>query len=101
MSLRNAINAMCRHCIYDQKSPGNWRQQVEACTAPLCPLFEVRPRSKGMKRVEGLIANLAQENGQNDRFPDPRQTKAPAATEANEMTPVRGLKHDYSKPLRK
>ena len=47
MSLRSAIDAMCRHCIYDPKSPRSWRQQVDACTAPNCPLFCVRPRSRG------------------------------------------------------
>jgi hypothetical protein len=51
MSLREAINNMCRHCIYDCQSSGNWRQQVEACTSQECPLFAVRPRSRGMTRV--------------------------------------------------
>lgn len=51
MSLRNAINEMCKYCIYDSHSPGNWRQQVDACTSPKCPLFLVRPRSRGMARV--------------------------------------------------
>jgi hypothetical protein len=47
-SLRAAINAMCRHCIYDEKAGlGNWRQQVTACTAPHCPLYEVRPLTEG------------------------------------------------------
>lgn len=48
MSLRAAINAKCKECIYDPiGGRGNWRQQVEACTAPACPLFPVRPTSKG------------------------------------------------------
>lgn len=46
MSLRNAINQMCKHCIYDDGSEGNWRQQVTACTSPKCPLFPHRPTSK-------------------------------------------------------
>jgi hypothetical protein len=44
-SLRSAINAMCRYCLYDRISgPGSWRQQIEACTAKTCPLYNVRPR---------------------------------------------------------
>ena len=47
MSLRAAINAKCRECIYDPyPGSGNWRQQVEACTSPDCPLFSVRPISR-------------------------------------------------------
>lgn len=49
-SLRAAINAKCRDCIYDPKSGlGTWRQQVEACTCLDCPLYPVRPRSEGAK----------------------------------------------------
>jgi hypothetical protein len=44
MSLRKAIDAKCRECIYDPHSgDGTWRQQVEGCTSPKCPLFAVRP----------------------------------------------------------
>ena len=46
MSLRAAINAMCRSCIYDQYSAGNWRQQVTECTAHACPLYPHRPTTK-------------------------------------------------------
>jgi hypothetical protein len=46
MSLRAAINAKCKDCIYDPLSGlGNWRQQVGACTAKTCPLWPVRPLS--------------------------------------------------------
>jgi len=44
-SLRKAINAFCRGCLYDPHEPGTWRQQVHACTATDCPLYEIRPRS--------------------------------------------------------
>lgn len=45
-SLRAAINAMCKECLYDPiGGVGNWRQQVTNCTAPKCPLYPVRPRS--------------------------------------------------------
>jgi hypothetical protein len=43
-SLRTAIDAKCRECIYDPYGcAGTWRQQVAACTSPQCPLFPVRP----------------------------------------------------------
>ena len=53
-SLRSAINAHCKDCIYDEhaKGEGNWRQQVEACTVTKCALYEVRPISKPKKSVE-------------------------------------------------
>ena len=47
-SLRKAVDAFCRHCIYDEKSGfGTWRQQVTACTATTCPLYKVRPLAEG------------------------------------------------------
>lgn len=46
MSLRKAINDMCRACIYDPVAGrGTWRQQVEACTSRKYPLYPVRPVS--------------------------------------------------------
>lgn len=46
MSLRQAINAKCKECIYDPVGgSGHWRQQIEACTATSCPLWVVRPRA--------------------------------------------------------
>ena len=45
VSLRKSINDKCKECIYDPiAGGGTWRQQVEKCTSPNCPLFEVRPR---------------------------------------------------------
>ena len=39
-SMRAAIDAMCKHCIYDANSgAGTWRQQTEGCTSTTCPLF--------------------------------------------------------------
>jgi hypothetical protein len=46
MSLRTAIDAFCRSCVYDpneEKTLGDWVQQIERCTASSCPLFAVRP----------------------------------------------------------
>ena len=46
ISLRQAINAMCKECIYDPGSGnGTWRQQTDDCTCEGCPLWDVRPRS--------------------------------------------------------
>ncbi len=50
MSLRQAINQMCKGCIYDSGAAGNWRQQVSACTSSNCPLFPHRPVSTTDKR---------------------------------------------------
>jgi len=45
-SMRSAVNAKCKDCIYDPLSGlGSWRQQTDACTATDCPLFDFRPRS--------------------------------------------------------
>ena len=44
--LRNLINRECKSCIYDPKSNGTWRKQVEECTSVKCPLYTVRPVSK-------------------------------------------------------
>lgn len=47
-SLRSAINAKCKECIYDPLAGGgSWKKQVTACTSPNCPLFEVRPMAGG------------------------------------------------------
>lgn len=57
-----AIVAMCKSCIYDAyaQGAGTWRQQVEDCTAPDCPLFHLRPVTKGTmeKRKAEKIANM-------------------------------------------
>lgn len=56
-SLRDHIDRMCKHCIYDPgKGNGTWRQQVEACTSPNCPLYEVRPRLASDTQVVELRA---------------------------------------------
>jgi len=61
--LRQAINAMCRHCIYDQHSgSGTWRQQTAACTSKTCPLFPVRPMPTD-NRGSDLIVRVNPENG--------------------------------------
>ena len=43
-SLRAAINAKCKDCIYDPKcGGGSVRQQIGKCTSISCPLWQVRP----------------------------------------------------------
>jgi hypothetical protein len=53
MGLRPLVDAKCKQCIYDNCAPGYWRQQVAACTVQTCPLWPVRPRSKGEKARSG------------------------------------------------
>jgi hypothetical protein len=50
--MRQAINAKCKECIYDPAGLGNgtWRQQVKACTATACALYELRPMPKEQKK---------------------------------------------------
>ena len=44
VSLRKAINAKCKDCIYDPLcGGGTWREQVAQCSALKCPLWVVRP----------------------------------------------------------
>ncbi|OOZ35837.1 hypothetical protein BOW52_11105 [Solemya elarraichensis gill symbiont] len=43
---RGRINAFCIECIYDPYVKVAWRKQVEKCTAPNCPLFDIRPCSE-------------------------------------------------------
>ena len=44
MSLRKAINQMCKSCIHDPLSEGTWRQQVFLCSVKSCPLWELRAK---------------------------------------------------------
>lgn len=43
MSLRKAVDQMCKVCCYDKLDKGSWRQQVENCGVTSCPLWEHRP----------------------------------------------------------
>lgn len=54
MSLRCAIDAHCRDCIYDPLSGGGtWRSQVAQCSVVSCALWPVRPGPES-----GPYANL-------------------------------------------
>ena len=43
MSLRKAINAKCKQCVYDPMDVGTAAQQIAACICSDCPLHPVRP----------------------------------------------------------
>ena len=45
-----AINEMCKVCIYDRLSTGTWKDQVESCTDMNCPLYSFRPLSAGTNK---------------------------------------------------
>ena len=50
-SMRKAIDAYCKGCIFDALSGlGTWRQQTEGCPSTDCPLYELRPLPSGKKR---------------------------------------------------
>lgn len=45
-SLRAAINAKCKSCVYDKAALGTWRQQVQLCSCvKSCALWPHRPVS--------------------------------------------------------
>ena len=88
-SLRAAINAMCKSCLYD---PGNgngpWREQVQGCSSSNCALHSVRPipvrgknRGKDARPMplgpvaakEGADALSAPIIGHNDIIPNVRR----------------------------
>ncbi len=52
---QQAIEAMCRDCIYDELDEGTWRMQVERCALTDCPLYQYRPvsRSKSNDKADG------------------------------------------------
>jgi len=52
-SLRRAIDAHCRSCVFDDKAAGTWRQQSHLCPVKNCALYPVRPLTKARipKRV--------------------------------------------------
>lgn len=50
MTRQQAIDAMCRECLYDPHSGGGtWREQITACTGTTCPLYPYRPVSRPEK----------------------------------------------------
>ncbi len=51
LSAQKAIYAHCKGCIYDPKEKGTWVEQVEACTALQCELFEHRKLTAKTRRL--------------------------------------------------
>ena len=51
MSLRAAINAKCRDCIYDEGAAGSAAVQIELCACYDCPLWPVRRVRPGNVRM--------------------------------------------------
>lgn len=49
-SLRAAIEAKCKDCIFDPLGGnGKWREQVARCSSGNCPLHAVRPLPKSAR----------------------------------------------------
>lgn len=60
-SLRAAIDAKCKDCIFDSfAGNGKWREQVAQCSSANCPLHAVRPLPKS--------APYGDESGRNGNF---------------------------------
>ena len=68
-SLRAAINAMCKGCLYDPgNGNGGWREQVQDCSSSNCPLHPVRPmpvraRKSDKDARNGSLAPVAANDG--------------------------------------
>jgi hypothetical protein len=63
MSLRKAIDAKCKECIYDPYSSGTWRKQVSECTSNNCPLYLFRPKpikTSSRDRKAVIASNLGE-----------------------------------------
>jgi len=77
-SLRAAIDAMCKSCIYDPGSGnGAWREQVQACSSAHCPLHRLRPLSRPKTHRDGAAGSPVEQQpfsrlqGQKNGLPDP------------------------------
>ena len=58
MSLRKAINAKCRECIYDPDAHGmgSALNQITNCEITTCPLWAVRPTNLKNRRASNVKA---------------------------------------------
>ena len=52
MSLRKAIDAMCKQCVYDPLAGGSWRRQTSECEVVDCALWEYRPLDSRAKSTQ-------------------------------------------------
>jgi hypothetical protein len=57
-SYKEAVYAKCHECIFDETSPGTWREQVRDCTSYACPLFHLRPQPIRLVREAARRRNL-------------------------------------------
>lgn len=102
-----AIAAKCKDCIHDPAAPGNWKEQVSACSSVECPLWRFRPVSRAapgwikshdpedlpegwtrllhdeaIRRLRAAIDDKAERDAvqapNGTRAPDPRQPPCPA-----------------------
>lgn len=78
LSMRDAINAMCKQCIYDPLSRGTWREQVAGCSSSSCPLHALRPGPINGKKAE------------NDGGDDPSQGEGAFDSQEPEDLPLEG-----------
>lgn len=60
LTIRQAINANCKECIYDPAEKGNWVEQVEACNITKCAFYEHRKLTAKTKLIqrENYLASL-------------------------------------------
>ncbi len=58
LSMRQAINNMCKSCIYDKIDTGAWRMQVEACTSHDCALYPLRPISSSSTKIRAKESKI-------------------------------------------
>ena len=66
-TLKQAVKANCKDCIYDPGAGGNFLEQIEACTITSCHLHEHRPITSATKQKlkEATLALLTNEQRQN------------------------------------
>ena len=72
-SLRKAINAHCRSCVYDSANAGNWRQQVTMCACHDCSLYPVRPVSSA-DIPENILTAYSVPDWERSRFAGPSRS---------------------------
>lgn len=59
-SLRDAVDAKCKSCIYDPFGGcGTWREQVQACSSANCPLHPVRPMTVKAQNSRSEAVSMA------------------------------------------
>ena len=72
--LRARIDANCIACIYDDLSPGTWRQQVENCSVSDCAIWAVRAKSRrsgansDVKTLDRVLVSRRAEGSKTQQF---------------------------------